>query len=76
MPPHDSAPDPEVLYQLPGRDPMAPGGEAPAEFRRSTGLAYVARIAMDDPALTVDGERMKPEADVALPQRPRRDCTG
>ena len=63
---HDSAPDPEAQNQAAGRDGTAPSGEAPGELRRSGGLVYVARIAMDDAALTVDGERMPVEAGMAV----------
>jgi len=63
---HDSAPDPETQNQNQGRDAFAAAGDAPAEVRRSGGLVYVVRIAMDDPSLSVDGERTPLEPGMAI----------
>ena len=61
---HDSAPDPESQNQGQGRDTAA--GDTLAVLRRSGGLVYVARIAMDDPAVMVDGARTKLEPGMAV----------
>jgi HlyD family type I secretion membrane fusion protein len=61
---HDSAPDPESQAQGPNRDTTA--GDVPAGIRRSGGLVYVARITMDDPAVTVDGTRTPLEPGMAV----------
>jgi HlyD family type I secretion membrane fusion protein len=63
---HDSAPDPETQNQLPGRDSSAGSGDAPSEVRRSNGLVYVARIAMNDPTIDVDGVRTPLEPGMAV----------
>ena len=52
----DSAPDPENQAQVHCRDGAA--GDAPTVLRRSGGLVYVANIATDDPAVTLEGARM------------------
>ena len=51
----DAAPDPELQQQTRGLGASL-GGD-PNELRRSQGLVYVARIAVDDPTLDVDGVR-------------------
>ena len=55
---HNSAPDPESQYQREARDT--------AVLSRSGGLVYVARIAMDDPMVMIDGARTKLEPGMAV----------
>lgn len=62
---HDSAPDPEAQSQAQFREGAA-AGDAPAELRRSGGLVFVALIAMDDPALIIDGSRTELEPGMAV----------
>ena len=51
----DAAPDPETQQQAHvGTSPL---GGAPGELRRAQGLVYVARLAIADPALMVDGRK-------------------
>jgi HlyD family type I secretion membrane fusion protein len=63
---HDSAPDPETLNDGRSRGAGTSSGEAPAELRRSGGLVYVARIALDEPSLLVDGIRTPLEPGMAV----------
>lgn len=49
----DSEPDPESVQQT--RGGTQPLGDTPANLRRASALVYVARVAIDDPTLLVDG---------------------
>ena len=61
---HDAAQDPEA--QNPNLAPQSAAGDAPAEIRRSSGLVYVARIAMADASLAIDGVRTPLEPGMAV----------
>lgn len=60
----DAAPDPETQQST--RFGASPLGGAPNELRRSQGLVYVARIAVDDPTLDVDGVRTRIDPGMAV----------
>ncbi len=60
----DAQPDPELTQQT--RAGTQGLSETPDALRRSGSLVYVARIEMDDPALTVDGKRTPVEPGMAI----------
>lgn len=60
----DAAPDPEVLQS--SRSGTEPLSDNPDYIRRSGGLIFVARIAIDDPRLLVDGVKTRVESGMAV----------
>lgn len=59
----DAAPDPETQGAHAGASPLS---GAPGELRRSQGLVYVARIAVEAPHLDVDGNRTPVEPGMSV----------